>query len=85
MSEQNQADWLEHLRTEPLTCQELATHFQTCSKYVGQMVEAFDGTERIGRGEWRSRVTPKAVRSYLGKRCPGRLPSDEDTRKPDET
>lgn len=49
MTSTTQADWLEHVLTEPLGLQELGTYFCTSTKHVRPLVESLSGTEKVGR------------------------------------
>jgi hypothetical protein len=76
MNSTAQVDWLEHVKTEPLSRDELATHFQVSSKHVGPMVDAMSGTQRIGR-KWRVLVKNMPPSYWLS--CGLIIPMQPDT------
>ena len=44
--------WLDFVKSEPLTRDELSTFYQISTKHVGAYVDSLTGTERVGR-RWR--------------------------------
>ena len=81
MSDTPRADWLAHVKTEPLDQTELATWFSVSVKRVRALLKSIDGAQKI-EGRWRVPVAAMPP-SYLissGLVVPVELPMDDSGR-----